>query len=110
MTRRRWTTRFTRNLADELRGLGHQVSHHSVARLLAAELGYSLQGNAKTVEGKQHPDRDGQFRYISGQVSAHLSGRRAGDQRETPRRRSWSAPYAANKGRAWRPRGDPESG
>ena len=64
MTRLRWTTRLTRNLADELRGLGHQVSHHSVARLLKDNLGYSLQGNAKTVEGKQHPDRDGQFRYL----------------------------------------------
>ena len=28
-------------------------------------LGYSLQGNAKTLEGKQHPDRDAQFRYIN---------------------------------------------
>ena len=72
MTRLRWTNRSTRNLAGELRGLGHQVSHHSVARLLKDNLGYSLQGNAKTVEGKQHPDRDGEFRYISGQVTAHL--------------------------------------
>ena len=32
--------------------------------------GYSLQGNAKTVEGTQHPDRDAQFRYINTQVSA----------------------------------------
>ena len=73
VTRLRWTTRLTRNLADELRGLGYQVSHHSAARLLKDNLGYSLQGNAETVEGKQHPDRDGQFRYISGQVSAHLA-------------------------------------
>ena len=29
-----------------------------------------LQGNAKTVEGKQHPDRDAQFRYINAQVTA----------------------------------------
>jgi len=73
MTRLRWTTRSTRNLAGELRGQGYRVSHHSVARLLKDELGYSLQGNAKTIEGKQHPDRDGQFRYISGQVTAHLA-------------------------------------
>ena len=73
MTRLRWTTRSTRNLAGELRRQGHAVSHHSVARLLATELGYSLQGNAKTIEGRQHPDRDGQFRYISGQVTAHLA-------------------------------------
>jgi hypothetical protein len=35
--------------------------------------GFSLQGNAKTIEGKQHPDRDAQFRCISGQVNEQLA-------------------------------------
>ena len=73
MTRLRWTTKSTRNLADELARQGHQVSHTSVARLLAGPLGYSLQANAKTVEGKQNPDRDAQFRYINDQVAAALA-------------------------------------
>src|SRR5438105_3359699 len=38
--------------------------HTVVAELLHA-LGYSLQSNVKTREGRQHPDRDGQFRYIA---------------------------------------------
>ncbi|MGB8384068.1 MAG: ISAzo13 family transposase, partial [Dermatophilaceae bacterium] len=46
MTRLRWTTKSTRNLADELGRQGHQISHHSVGRLLSGPLGYSLQGNA----------------------------------------------------------------
>ena len=50
-----------------------RVSHHSVARLLGHELGYRLQGNAKTLEGAQHPDRDAQFRYINDQVTAALA-------------------------------------
>jgi non-ribosomal peptide synthetase component F len=29
-----------------------------------------LQANAKTVEGRQHPDRDAQFRHINAQVTA----------------------------------------
>jgi hypothetical protein len=29
---------------------------------------YSLQGNVKSMEGKQHPDRDAQFRYINRQA------------------------------------------
>src|ERR1035438_9031459 len=53
MTRLRWTTKSTRNLADELGRQGHQVSHHSVGKLLAGPLGYSLQGNAKKLEGRQ---------------------------------------------------------
>jgi transposase len=74
----RWTVKSTRTLAGELTRQGHRVSDRTVARLLAAE-GFSLQGNAKQVEGSQHPDRDAQFRYISGQASSH--GRAAGDQR-----------------------------
>jgi DDE family transposase len=106
MTRLRWTTRSTRNLADELRGLGHQVSHHSVARLLKDNLGYSLQGNAKTVEGNQHPDRDGQFRYISGQVTAHLAAGQPVISVDAKKKELVGA--HANKGRAWRPKGEPE--
>ncbi len=65
----RWTTKSTSHLAEELGRAGRQVSADTVGRVLK-RAGYSLQGNAKTVEGKQHPDRDAQFRYINAQVSA----------------------------------------
>jgi hypothetical protein len=65
----RWTTKSTANLADALTAAGHRVSPDTVGRLLKAD-GFSLQGNAKTVEGAQHPDRDGQFRHINELVSA----------------------------------------
>ena len=106
MTRLRWTTRSTRNLAGELRRRGHRVSHHSVARLLAAELGYSLQGNARTLEGAQHPDRDAQFRYIDDQVSAAIA---AGEPviSVDAKKKELIGPYAS-KGRTWQPRGRPE--
>jgi hypothetical protein len=68
----RWTTKSTRNLADELTASGHAVSHVLVVGLLKAN-GYSLQGTRKTLEGAQHPDRDAQFRYIHGQVTAALA-------------------------------------
>ena len=60
----RWTAKSVRKLAEALRGLGHQVSHETVARLLRS-LGYSLQANAKTREGANHPDRDQQFHHIN---------------------------------------------
>src|ERR1017187_2533120 len=56
----RWTTKSTRNLAGELTGQGHRISADTVGDLLR-DLGFSLQGNAKTLEGKQDPDRDAQF-------------------------------------------------
>ena len=65
----RWTTKSTRKLAEELARQGHKASADTIADLLRAE-GFSLQGNAKTVEGAQHPDRDAQFRYISEQARA----------------------------------------
>lgn len=71
----RWTTKATRKLADELIEAGHRISADTVADLLRAE-GFSLQGNAKTLEGKQNPDRDAQFRYLNDQVKAHQA---AGD-------------------------------
>src|SRR5207248_4712076 len=63
----RWTAKATRALAAALTARGHKVSADTVGELLRAE-GFSLQGNAKTIEGAQHPDRDSQFRYISGQA------------------------------------------
>ena len=66
----RWTTKSTRNLAAELTRQGHRVGANTVGDLLRAE-GFSLQGNAKTIEGQRHPDRDAQFRYVNEQVKAH---------------------------------------
>ena len=64
----RWTTKSTRKLADELTAQGHRCRPARSAACCAGE-GFSLQGNAKTLEGNQHPDRDAQFRYINAQVS-----------------------------------------
>ena len=78
MSRLRWTTKSTVKLADELAAQGHQAGPDTVARLLK-DHDYSLQGNAKTIEGKQHPDRDAQFRYLNDQVTTFLTRRATGD-------------------------------
>src|SRR5215216_3486277 len=66
----RWTSKSLRHLAKELKHLGHQTSHRMVAELLH-ELGYSLQGNRKTLEGSSHPDRDAQFEHINSQAQEY---------------------------------------
>src|SRR6266568_1616365 len=68
----RWTTKSTVKLADELTAQGYRVGPKTVARLLK-DHDYSLQANTKTIEGKQHPDRDAQFGYINEQVTAFLA-------------------------------------
>ena len=44
-----------------------------MTRRLLRERGYSLQANAKTTEGGQHPDRDAQFAYLNDQATDHLA-------------------------------------
>ncbi len=63
----RWTCKSTRTLADELKFQGYVVSASTIRRLLK-DLGYSLQSNRKTIEGKQHPDRNAQFEYINKRI------------------------------------------
>jgi hypothetical protein len=100
----RWTTKSTRALALELTGQGHRVGADTVADLLRAE-GFSLQGNAKTLEGAQSPDRDAQFQYISAQVSDRLD---AGDPVVSvdTKKKELIGQYA-NGGREWCPKGEP---
>ena len=100
----RWTTKSTSHLAGELAARGYAVTAVTVARLLR-QAGYSLQGNAKTVEGKQHPDRDAQFRYINAQVPAFQS---AGDPViSVDTKKKELVGNFANGGAEWEPAGAP---
>jgi transposase len=66
----RWTCKSTRILAAELKRQGLEVSSTKVGQILKS-LGYSLQSNRKTIEGKQHPDRNAQFAFISKRIQAN---------------------------------------
>jgi hypothetical protein len=105
MTALRWTSKSLRTLAGELAAQGYQVSATLVGRLLH-EAGYSLQGNAKTVEGTQHPDRDVQFRHIHETVTEYAV---AGDPVISIdcKKKELVGQYK-NNGTTWRPQGDPE--
>ena len=65
----RWTCKSTRLLSETLQLQGFAISSTKVGTLLKSQ-GYSLQSNRKTVEGKQHPDRNAQFEFISRRVKA----------------------------------------
>ena len=100
----RWTTKSTRDLAGELARQGHGVSAGTVGDLLR-EQGFSLQGNAKTIEGNRHPDRDAQFRYINEQARDHQE---AGDPViSVDTKKKELVGEFANAGRQWRPKGRP---
>jgi DNA-binding phage protein len=101
----RWTCKSTRQLAEALSEGGHPVSHEKIAQLLR-QLNYSLQANAKTREGKQHPDRDAQFRYIQAR-SKDFQARRWPVLSVDTKKKELVGNYA-NPGREWLPAGAPE--
>mgnify|MGYP001610841139 FL=1 len=68
----RWTCKSTRALATELTRKKHPISHEKVAQFLR-DMNYSLQGNRKTQEGADHPDRDAQFEHINAQVGQAMA-------------------------------------
>jgi transposase len=100
----RWTTKSTRKLAAELTRQGHRVAADTVANLLREE-GFSLQSNAKVIEGAQHPDRDAQFRYINERAKEFQE---AGDPVVSvdTKKKELVGNYK-NAGREWHPESEP---
>ena len=84
----KWTTKSVRSIARELSQRGHTVSHPTVHRLLR-ELDYSLWGNKRSIEGKQHPQRDAQFRYLYQQVKRCMRAKIPVISVDTRRRNWW---------------------
>lgn len=99
----RWTCKSTRTLARELAKQRHPISHEKVAQLLR-KMDYSLQGNRKTEEGKDHPDRDAQFRHINEQV--RLALRRGWPVISVDTKKKELVGDFENRGRQWRPAGE----
>ena len=101
----RWTCKSTTQLAKELTRQGHPISPKTVGRLLRA-VGYSLQGNRKTKEGSQHPDRNAQFEHINARVIAFQ--RRAQPVISVDTKKKELIGNFKNSGREWHPQGEPD--
>lgn len=100
----RWTCKSTRTLASELRQQGFEVGASTVAELLG-ELGYSLQGNRKTREGSQHPDRNAQFEHINARVKARK--RRGEPAISVDTKKKEKLGNKSNSGREYEPKRQP---
>ena len=101
----RWTCKSTRQLATELARQGYRASHVTIAELLH-DLDYSLQANAKTLEGSKHPDRDAQFNYINEEVKQFL--KRGQPVISVDTKKKELVGNFKNPGREWQPKGAPE--
>ncbi len=101
----RWTSKSSVNLAEDLVRQGFEVSSRTVLRLLHL-LGYSLQANAKVTEGRQHRDRDGQFRYLNDMAEGFIDDGQPVISVDT-KKKELIGDYA-NGGVEWSPAGEPE--
>jgi hypothetical protein len=101
----RWTCKSLRQLAAELTARGHPISRTVVGELLRRQK-FSLQGNSKTLEGGDHPDRDAQFVYINQSVTTALATRQPVISVDTKKKELVGD--FKNAGQEWRPQGDPE--
>ena len=101
----RWTSKSTRNLSGELNKQGYAISHSLVGTLLH-ELGYSLQGNRKTLEGSSHPDRNEQFEHINKTVKSRL--KRGEPVISVDTKKKELVGRFKNAGEEWRAKGFPE--
>jgi transposase len=101
----RWTCKSLRQLESELGRQGYSVSHTSIGELLR-NLGYSLQGNRKTLEGTNHPDRNAQFEYIAARSEKALSDGQPVISVDTKKKELVG--QFKNGGKELRPQGEPE--
>jgi len=101
----RWSAKSTRHLAEELNRQGYRIAERKVADLLH-QLGYSLQANAKTIEGRQHPDRNAQFEYVNEQTKKFLAQNLPVISVDT-KKKELVGNYS-NGGQEWQPQGEPE--
>ncbi len=100
----RWTCKSLRTLADQLKASGHSVSHVVVGQRLKAQ-GYSLQANAKVIEGNQSPERNAQFEYINATVTSALAAHQPVISVDTKKKERVGA--SKNAGQEWAPSFEP---
>lgn len=101
----RWTCKSLRQLESELQSKGYVVSHTSIGDLLK-KLGYSLQGNRKTLEGGDHPDRNAQFEFINARAEDAMRNGQPVISVDT-KKKELVGQYK-NGGKELRPKGEPE--
>ncbi len=101
----RWTCKSLSNLQRELASKGHNVGRTKISKVLGS-LGYSLQGNRKTREGTDHPDRNAQFEHIARRVRACQRGEgRPAVSVDIKKKETLGK--KANVGKEYRPKGEP---
>lgn len=98
----KWTNKSTYQIKDQIQESGCSISENTVGHLLK-ELGYSLQANVKVKEGKNHKDRDRQFRHINDIAKKFI--KRGGPVISVDAKKKEHIGDFKNPGQRWLPKG-----
>jgi hypothetical protein len=99
-----WVSRSLRNIETALKKEKINASYRIIGEELK-NMGFSLQSNRKTYEGKGHKDRDAQFEFINRKVQEHFAENQPVISVDA-KKRELVGNYK-NKGTDWFPAGSP---
>ena len=99
-----WNILSLRDIARQMSLLGFGASKDTIARLMRAD-GYSLQGMSRVLEGRQHEDRDPQFRNINAKIAEYRAAGQPVISTDGKKKERLGAYH--RDGKSWRRKGDP---
>jgi len=102
-----WNILSLRDVARQMILLGFSCSKDTIARLMHED-GYSLQGMSRVLEGRQHQDRDAQFRHINAKIAAYQAAGQPVISVDGKKKERLGAYH--RDGRSWRRKGGPGAG
>ena len=100
----RWTIKSTREIEEELKKRGYYISYRTISTILK-DLGYSLQSNSKSLDKKQHPDRNKQFEHINNKITEYFTNNNPVISVDAKKKENLGNRF--NKGKEWRPKENP---
>ena len=100
----KWTNKSTYQIREQIEKLGYSICENTAGRMLK-EMGYSLQANAKVKGGKDHKDRDSQFRHINKLAKNFI--RHKNPVISVDAKKKERVGDFKNPGRTWRQKGSP---
>ncbi len=104
MSALKWTGMSVRSITEVLKSEGYEINRTSIHNTII-EMGYSLQGNRKSLSRAEHPDRDRQFKLINRRVKEFLKNDLPVISVDTKKKELIGK--FENKGKQWRPKLDP---
>jgi Rhodopirellula transposase DDE domain len=99
-----WCSLSLREIGRRMVTLGFRCGKDAIARMMRED-GYSLQGMAKVLEGRQHPDRDAQFRHLNARIAEFGEAGEPAVSVDTKKKEQLGEYY--RDGQTWRPKGNP---